>query len=173
MMKNKLFFLGTIVVMLGVVFVFSGCLTTTATEMYYSNQGIFGEAVIIPLKDFEGRGMVYKTFTFRIDKDGRITGDVFKYQDLLKLAEAKGADAIINITIDKRTDMVKTSDSVFSEEVLEETWWASALAIKYTGALTQGENPAVNRPRSWSFNNGASSVQESGGGGSLSNLFGK
>jgi uncharacterized protein YceK len=164
-MKNKLFFLGMLVIIMGVVFLFSGCGSIqTLTEVNYDNLGAFGEAAAIPIKDFEPRGFVYKTFTFQIDEKGKISGDVFKYQDLLKLAEAKGADAIINVTIDKQINQVTATGTLFTK-AREETWHVSALAIKYTNVLTQGDNLTVNRTRMWSVSGNASALNEQGTGG--------
>jgi hypothetical protein len=173
-MKNNVFLLGIFAAVLG-VFSFTGCGTfdTTYTDTY-SSAGIFGESVLIPLKDFESRGFVYKTFTFRIGGNGQISGEVFNYQDLLKLAEAKGADAIINITIDRQISRVTVTNSAFgeelSEEVTEETWRASALAIKYTNVITQG-NVIVNRPGSQASGGDDPGDQENTGGGSALRLF--
>lgn len=171
-MKNKFFFWGILIVIMG-IFSFSGCGTvSTLTEMNYDNLGAFGEAAAIPVKDFEARGFVYKTFTFEIDEKGKISGDIFKYQDLLKLAEAKGADAIINVTIDKQIEQVTATGALFTK-ARRETWYVSALAIKYANVLTQGNNLTVNRTRMWSVNGGGSSVQEEGQARGLGGLLGR
>lgn len=160
-MKNKVFVLGTLVIMIGVAFSFSGCGSIqTLTEINYDNLGAFGEAAAIPIKDFEPVGFVYKTFTFQISEKGVISGDLFKYQDLFKLAEAKGADAIINVTIDKQINNNVTATGTLFTRAREEIWYASALAIKYTDVLPQGDNLTVNRTRMWSVSGNASSTVE-------------
>jgi hypothetical protein len=161
-MKNKISFWGTLVAVIGFSFSFSGCGSTpvqVTTVMNYENWGAFGEATAIPVKDFEVRGLVYKTFVFTVDDKGKIEGDVFSYQALLKEAEKAGADAVINVTIDKRIDNVKSSGKSLKTNK-QETWYVSALAIKYTDPITAGENLAVNKTRIWTLEGGASTSVE-------------
>ena len=134
-MKNRPFFPGLLVI-LSVFLVTTGCETYPATStqtVTFSNDGIFGEASLIPIKNFETRGLVFTQAELeKIEKPDRygytteytVKGDVFTYQELLKEAQKIGADAIINVTIDS----VTRSDS-------GTIWYGSALAIKYTDIL--------------------------------------
>jgi hypothetical protein len=158
-MKNKLFLLGTLVVIAGVVFSFSGCslMQTVSQDMNYRNWGAFGEATAIPVKDFESRGLIFTEVVFKVDSgNGKIDGNVFTYQELLKKAQALGADAVINVTIDKRVENV----TIGLKTLKQETWYGSALAIKYTNALTQGDVLQVNTPRIYSLSGSASTTVE-------------
>jgi hypothetical protein len=157
-MKNKRFFLVLLAVMTAAIFSFSGCVFSQGTGIVsydYQNRGTFGEAAAIPVKDFEPRGLVFTEVVFTVDEGkGQISGDVFTFQKLLKEAQKLGADAVINVTIDKRVEKVPSG----LKSLRQETWYGSALAIKYTNALTQGDNLQVNTPRSYSIS-GSGSVE--------------
>ncbi|MDR1576408.1 MAG: hypothetical protein LBS37_10425 [Treponema sp.] len=147
-MKNKLFFLGKIAVITGLIFSFSGCSSIPQQQntaaVSYQNWGAFGEAVLIPVKDFESRGLVFTEVTFTINDKGQIQGETFTYQALLKKAQEAGGEAIINVTIDKAVSNV--SEGLRTSK--QETWYGSALAIKYTDAILQ-ENQVFNSPRTF------------------------
>jgi hypothetical protein len=56
---------------------------------------------------------------------------------LLKEAQALGADAIINVAIDKKIQVTTFPSNRIT------TWYGSALAIKYTDTLAQTESVTV------------------------------
>jgi len=144
-MKNKLLLLGVLILMAGIVL--TGCETTNTSSyarVSYDNYGKFGE-VALPVKDFEGVGLVFSEVSLQTQetKDkSTIKGDVFLYQELLKEAQKLGAHAIINVTIDRKvetqTTTTTTTGSNFTpstDTTKIETWYGSALAIKYTTAI--------------------------------------
>jgi hypothetical protein len=57
------------------------------------------------------------------------SGEKVTYDSLLKAAEAKGGDGIVNVFIDVKKDVIKI---FFWQITTAETWYGSALAIKYT-----------------------------------------
>ena len=141
-MKIRLFILGILIVITGVVI--TGCGSTSQAIGYsYQNNGRFADASI-PVKDFQSVGLVFTEIELKSEKvRGRpsITGNIFTYQELLKKANELGADAIINVTIDKKTvghSATTTSgygSSLGTDSENTETWYGSALAIKYTNAI--------------------------------------
>ena len=126
-------------------------------DMYYKNFGFFGQSVIFPVKDFVTLGNVFTESTFKVEK-GTIEGDIFTIQALYKKAAELGADAIINVIVDKRTDWVSeritVKDSTRLTIVKQETWYGSALAIKYTEALNE-PNVVLNKPVYFNYGSGA------------------
>jgi hypothetical protein len=164
-MKNKIFLCGMLIAIVGLVVSLSGCFAvpaslTTFAEINQQNLGTFGESASIPIKDFESKGLIFTEAKFTME-DGKIDGDTFTYQALLQKAKAAGADAIINIAIDKRVENVKQAGKL-SKIIKQETWYGSALAIKYTNALTTGEATQVNHGRTYNLSSGVSgtSVQQ-------------
>ena len=109
------------------------------------NQGIFGEQINIPAKDFEPVGLVFTEAVYSINSDV-LTGDMFTYQDLLKEAQKLRADAIINVVIDKRIERV-LEDTTY---IRQETWFGSALAIRYTNVLNPND-VSLSSARSYTF----------------------
>jgi len=134
-MKKISVFAAVIVISFITVF-FNGCSTAAPAQSNIQNYGAFGD-VPVPVKDFESKGMVFTEVQFTISGDGKINGKVFTYQELLKAAQKVGADAIVNVTIDRLVENV--NEMGFSSNVTKnEKWYGSALAIKYTNAITQG-----------------------------------
>jgi uncharacterized protein YbjQ (UPF0145 family) len=100
--------------------------TNTPTDV--TNKGTFGEAVVLPVKDFVTLGLIFTEHSYRSNvRDA----NVFTYQALLKEAQKLGADAIINVAIDRRRQAMGQG----STYVILETWYGSALAIKYTNVV--------------------------------------
>ncbi|MDR0877909.1 MAG: hypothetical protein LBN21_07635 [Treponema sp.] len=127
-MKNKLSFGVLFILAAFVVLVAGGCVTTQTTE---EHQGNFGEHTRIPVKDFQTLGLVFTETQLAAADNGKDEGQIFTYQALLKEAQALGADAIINVVIDKKIE-ASSSPGRYST-----TWYGSALAIKYTATLTE------------------------------------
>ena len=125
-MKNRLFL--AIIVLAVFAILSTGC--KTSAQVSNDNWGTFGVVAGIPVKDFVSMGLIFTEVSFTVDNK-KIDGKVFSYQELCKKAEALKADAIINITIDKKSEMIRENNKVFKRE----TWYGSALAIKYTDVL--------------------------------------
>jgi hypothetical protein len=106
--------------------------------MNFENNGTFGRHIRTPVKDFVSLGMVFTENKFEFDSKV-FKGDIFTYQGLLKEAQKLGADAIINVVIDKKIDLVTYGMNTTRRE----TWYGSALAIKYTDTLKFSETEQV------------------------------
>jgi hypothetical protein len=68
---------------------------------------------------------------------------MFTYQALLKEAQALGADAIINVVIDKTIQTTTISNVESTSGSTITTWYGSALAIQYTDMLTESESITI------------------------------
>jgi hypothetical protein len=135
-MKNKGLFLRTLAVAAAVILLFTACGSApqptqpVRAEMNYRHSGVFADA-LIPVKDFETRGLVFTETVFQVTREGGINGEIFTYQALLKEAQKLGADAVINVTMDMQRENVKVGQSTHRQE----TWYGSALAIRYTNVV--------------------------------------
>jgi len=168
---------------------FIGCSTTSSKTVSTLTGGISNEAgrfevIRTPAKDFNTLGLVFAEATKNTD-DAGVRGDVLIYQALLKEAQKLNADYIINVVIDKRVESTmstSTTSSPLSSSSSstgmtgKETWYGSAVAIKYTTTLTRQEvnqNTAGNSTTTTTTTSpimneaGASNT----GGGSSSGLF--
>jgi len=125
-MKNTLKVLAVITLITGAAAALTGCLSTAITG---ENHGEFGRNIRTPVKDFASVGLVF-TETQLTNSFTASEGQIFTYQALLREAGRLGADSIINVTIDKKTEMMVGGGQ-------KETWYGSALAIKYTNVLSQ------------------------------------
>ena len=127
-MKIKSFVWAALII--GVAFATVGCMTGQS-QISGENNGNFGEHTRTPVKDFESLGLVFtetqvtNSSAFGVDSSGQI----FTYQALLREAHHLGADAIINVVIDKKTHAATNAR--------QETWYGSALAIRYTETLSE------------------------------------
>ena len=134
MKKSKMFVFGMLTVVVGFGLVLSGCTTplplVRQETIQHENICVFRN-VAIPAKDFEPVRIVFTEATFRADPEGGVEGEVFMYQRLLREAAAIGAHAIVNIVIDRRVNIVREGRITLREE----TWFGSALAIRYTETL--------------------------------------
>jgi hypothetical protein len=83
-------------------------------------------------------GLIFAEASKNITEEGA-SGEALVYQALLKEAQKAGADAIINVVIDRRFEgtTTVTTPSIFGKTKLigTETWYGSALAIKYGATL--------------------------------------
>jgi uncharacterized protein YbjQ (UPF0145 family) len=128
----------------------SGVGTSKIGDVMIENEGIFGEQIYIPVKNFEAAGLVFTDARYSIDViNSTIVGDTFTYQALLKEAAKLGAHAIINIAIDRGVENL----TIDEHSTRNETWYASALAIKYTDSLKK--DVSLNEPRSFTTGGGA------------------
>ncbi|MCL2266510.1 MAG: hypothetical protein FWC17_01935 [Treponema sp.] len=145
-MKNKTSILFVFAMILSALLV-SSCGTTTANlSLDYGHRGnTFGLQVITPAKDFNGLGLIFTEQSFELNPDEYFNGETFTYQALLKEAKELGADAIINVVIDYR--QVLRSDTVDTKTTIHrnETWFGSALAIKYTTTLMDSSTTTTNQ----------------------------
>ena len=144
-------------------FVMAGC--STVDTISQDNRGDF-QRISVPNKDFNSLGLVFSEKSYDIDEKGA-RGDIFTYYALLQEAKKLGADYIINVTIDVKTE--GTFKTVFGKQSNlikgKVTWYGAATAIKYTTALKntkvlitpQGNSNTTNTDESYSMAGGASS----------------
>ena len=136
-MKNTLSILGALIAIVCAAVSATGCISTErASAQVHEHWGGFGE-ISVPVKDFQPMAIVFTEVQFETDPKGNIDGVVFTYQALLKEAQKLGAHAIVNVTIDKVTQGSSKKEGYTTIETIQETWYGSALAVKYTDALTQ------------------------------------
>jgi hypothetical protein len=137
-MKNKWFVWVLFTLVALAALELSGCATAeAATES--TNKGNLGEHIRTPVKDFQSLGLVFTETRFETAKSGSDEGQIFTYQALLKDAQVLGADAIINVAIDKKIQVTTFPSNRIT------TWYGSALAIKYTDTLDLFNNH-LNQP---------------------------
>ncbi|AEF84710.1 putative lipoprotein [Treponema primitia ZAS-2] len=132
-MKSKLFVWTLFTLAATVTLALTGCVSTENT-----NTGHFGEHIRTPVKDFQPMGLVFTETRLATYDSVTANGQIFTYQALLKQAQELGADAIINVSIDKRSQVTTLPGSTVplpNSHVT--TWYGSALAIKYTDTLTE------------------------------------
>ena len=134
-MKSRFFVFVLIAVISCSAFLFTGCQTVQTGVAGFSNHGIFGEQVRIPVKDFESLGLVFVQVQFEHTPGGHIDGEGFTFQKLLKEAHALGADSIINVVIDRQIQEVQIRGRHGVETTSQGTWFASALAIRFTDTI--------------------------------------
>ena len=144
-MKNKASSFVLPAVILCAAFLSAGCVST-ASSFTYDNDGTFGQALIVPVKDFQSLGMVFTEHKMVVT-GSRADGDVITYNALLREASRLGADAIINVAIDNITKTVASASMISSAVTTEHVWYGSALAIKYTDVLITND-VVVNNPPS-------------------------
>jgi len=166
-MKNKALTLTAIIVAACAALSVTGCMTETTARRTAStnssqNWGVFGE-VVIPIKDFESKGLVFTEVHLMTTANGTTNGSMFTYQALLMEAKKVGGDAIVNVIIDRHIETIKQIEIIdYTEKVTEtreEIWYGSALAIRYTGAIVQGALKSDTRERN--FGSGTSAASES------------
>jgi hypothetical protein len=137
-MNRKPYFFAVLLIVAGVL-AFTGCLSSGNVAVDRSDSGPFGEHYRTPVKDFVTLGIVFTENQFQVDSSGFLSGNIFTYQELLKAAQDLGGDAIINVVIEQRND----TESSGLSSIREETWYGSALAIKYTDTLRRIETTTI------------------------------
>jgi uncharacterized protein YbjQ (UPF0145 family) len=102
--------------------------------------GTFNNAGLA-VKDYEIKGIIFVNSTATVNSSGERTGSKITYEMLMKKAQKLGADDIINVRIDVRTN-VRTEqqekpNSVYTRTVYTTiyNYTATALAISYTQAV--------------------------------------
>ena len=118
-----------------------GCASFHATAYNGENGGYSISQQDMPMKDYKSLGLVFTTLSYEIDEDHSLLPDKSVVAlDLLKKAHAIGADDIINVRIVRKAE-VKEGNSTSMINILSGNFKgkieydASALAIKYTGAI--------------------------------------
>ena len=139
-MKSKFLILVMLIVVSGILISFTGCASGAVS---WRNEGRFGELSTLPIKDFDPLGLVFTDVEFLVSSKGQINGEVFTFYQLLREAQKLGADTIINIVIDKRTDSTTSGMTAYRREM----WYGSALAIKYLDSITNSTEVVTNDPR--------------------------
>jgi len=156
-MKNKLFFL--VLVIISAAFLFSGCMTKASLGFSLDNKGVFGEQIRTPAKDFVSLGLVFTEVHFVVTNKGMFSGETFAYQALLREAHVLGADAIINVVIDKQTQNLSPTMS----PDIQHTYYGSALAIKFTETLKRTSSVTIRDDNSTTTTT-TESIEFNGGG---------
>jgi len=129
-MKNKSSVWVILTLITLIAFAATGCFSSPpSAHTYGENKGKFGELTRTPAKDFVSMGLVFSEASLTNPSSKNNPGQIFMYQALLQEAKKVGADAIINVVIDKKTQITENDKT--------ETWYGSALAIKYTDTLRQ------------------------------------
>jgi hypothetical protein len=116
------------VIALALVIALAGC--ATSVKENFSGKS---ENITVGAKDFTPVGLV---FVETVVTKGN--GEKMTYDALMKAAAAKDADAIVNVTIDVKTEGTACLKFLFNPV---ETWYGSALAIKYTEAIRERDAP--------------------------------
>jgi len=144
-MTKKAFLVGTLCILIAFGVTVTGC-TTTKARISRVNEGSF-TTVNVAAKDFTTVGLVFVENRNQHSRSGSTasaSGEVFTYYALLQEAKKLGGEAIINVTIDSKIvsngQSTKLGAFTFSDtEDLVEIWYGSALAIKYTNKLVDGD----------------------------------
>jgi hypothetical protein len=126
-----------------VCFIFASCTTTTPrrardVNYTYPHSGSSSNAPIA-IKDYQSLGIIFVRSSETVDGYGNHTGSKITYEMLMLEAQKLNADDIINIRIDvNHNQEIYTG---YNSEVVTKTTYnytATALAIKYTTAITLG-----------------------------------
>jgi len=166
-MKNFFKLIG-IIAFMAVIVTMSGCsiITPSTMEKISWEKASTFPKVEVAAKDFTTVGLVFtEPFTLehsRTGSTGTASGEILTYQALLKEAKKLNADAIVNVVIEKKIN-IKTSNK---NESTTETWYGSALAIKYTTKLVETDKMSTGSSSgdiSSSASNSSSESSSSGG----------
>jgi len=120
--------------------------------------GVTGNAPLA-VKDYETRGIIFVKSQEKVDNRGNVTGTRITYEMLLKEAQKKEADDVINVRVDV-TRTLEYSGFALLNTVYDYT--GTALAIKYTNAKDvpphqQFGSMAADLPAATANNKGGSS----------------
>jgi uncharacterized protein YbjQ (UPF0145 family) len=115
MKKNSFVVLGAVILLS----VFTGC-ATSIKEPY---SGTLWNIGVPAAKDVEILGLVHYEASLH-----RSIGEKLTYDALLREAERIGGNGIVNVMIDKKKEGFQFINWLFD---LKETWYGTALAIKY------------------------------------------
>jgi hypothetical protein len=128
---KRSFIIGT----LGIALVFAmltGCTTVKSLDRLNPVGGNYQD-IKVPNKDFTSLGLVFAEYESTGDGFGSESGEVYTYFALLQAAQAKGADAIVNVVIEglQEAQSQKLLGRVMSQGITRKHWYGSATAIKY------------------------------------------
>jgi len=129
-------FLGFVILL---VFIFSSCTTNHPTINYkYPHEGYYNNAALA-VKDYEPVGIIIVKSSEIIDEEGYHTGSKITSEMLMLEAKKLDANDVINIKIDINIveDFVEGRNG-FEIHRTTYNYTATALAIKYTKAVTTG-----------------------------------
>ena len=122
------------------VAVLCGCATYSKHTDYTGVNGGYALSQTVPMKDYESKGLVFASVMFNSNAAQTVSEDksVVAFE-LLKKAQAIGADDIINVRIIRKTTRESLDTNSDSQALSATTeYYGSALAIKYTNALLCG-----------------------------------
>ncbi|MDR0663321.1 MAG: hypothetical protein LBF80_04485 [Spirochaetaceae bacterium] len=130
-MANKKMGRGILVIVLVFVMLLAGC--ATSVKANFSGKS---ENITVGVKNFTSVGLVFVECVVNKGSGERVT-----YDALLKAAAEKDADAIVNVNIDVKREGLRVLMFLFNPV---ETWYGSALAIKYTETMLERTAPVSN-----------------------------
>jgi hypothetical protein len=170
-MKNTIKIAGIIAIAIIGFTVLSGC-ASTDSEGASRKQAYTGfiSDISIPAKNFD---VVNLVFVEAVIENGN--GESLTYNALLRAAQEIGGNGIVNVMIDvKRETQTTTTTSLLggsSNTKHIETWYGSALAIRYTNTLPP-DTPLSTTGRTLAGGSSGSSAESEDNGGFLGGLFG-
>ena len=129
---NKVLVFGILIVL-----VFSSCAMTSQNEINYNypQLGVVNNAVLA-VKDYEPLGIIFVKSSESVDNIGNHTGSKITYEMLLLEAQKLQAHDVINIRIDVKKIENVIFDSGFYITKITHEYTATALAIRYTNAIS-------------------------------------
>jgi len=123
-------------------FVFFSCTTNLPSVNYkYPYEGYFNNAALA-VKDYEPVGIIIVKSSEMIDEDGNHTGSKITHEMLMLEAKNMDANDVINIRIDINEVKEIVRSNYYDIDIKRTTYnyTATALAIKYTKAVTAGNS---------------------------------
>ncbi|GHT94898.1 hypothetical protein FACS1894141_2490 [Spirochaetia bacterium] len=160
-MRKGVLFLG----MLGMVLAFGALTGCTTVGIKEKVEGTVYNIGVPAAKDIKIIGLVF----VEVEVDSNGNGESITYDALLKAAEAKGGNGIVNTFIDRKAEKTKLFGITIKSG--KTTWFGAALAIKYlddnlaTVTVTESEGKTVTSTSTPAAGGGSS------GGGGLGGLF--
>ena len=144
-MKKEKRMWGTLVLLLVFALAISGCVSHDTGISGGANAGATFAHVNVSAQGFQSLGLVFAETEVQISRrwfSSNMQGEALTFNALAREAHALGADAIINVTIDR---VVQTRGRRFyfilipfpDQRATREIWQGSALAVRYTGSLSR------------------------------------
>jgi len=126
---------------IALLLIFVSCAYIPTVDYSYPHIGSSNNASIV-VKDYETLGIIFVKSSEMIDGNGNHTGSRITYEMIMLEAQKLSADDVINIKI----DVNQIVDFSITGEPIKTTfnYTATALAIKYTSALSVGDNRGNN-----------------------------
>jgi len=104
-----------------------GAMTSTSERVIYNHKEGYFEQINVSAKDFEPIQLVFIETA---------QGGILTYQMLLKEAQRVGGQGMVDVTIEEIRVCSRTKSVMGDSGGCVSTWYGSALAIRYTQALS-------------------------------------